>query len=101
MSYDLGGGVSCNNCYAFLGAGMLVIFQYQVNALALSGSFDMEAKVGGGLGYSANINAINPTLSAKKIITLISPAKTYQVASLGSSLTFGHKLGGLTATISG
>lgn len=94
-SYDLGGGISCVNCYVFLGAGVLIIVQYK------KGNFDIEAKVGGGLGYSANVNIVNPIVSSSYDIALIKGSSNFKVSSLGSSLQLGYKLGGLTATLSG
>jgi hypothetical protein len=92
----LADGITCEECYAFLGAGILIILQYGYNG----DSFDIEVKGGGGAGVSAFINMKNPSISAARTLVLQKPATKYLKTSFGG-LYFSYKFGGMNATLSG
>ena len=56
-SYNLGGGVVCDECFAYLGSSLLIIVAYKY------GGFSFEIKGGGDLGIKAAINVLNPSVS--------------------------------------
>jgi hypothetical protein len=76
-----------------------VIAQYGYNG---NSKYDVEVKVGGGLGISATIAVKDPSISSMTLISLL-PADiefTRSSISLGG-ISLDYKFGGLTATVSG
>ena len=98
-SLPLGGtsitGVTCDGCYAYLGAKFLLIFEYT------SDSISAEGKIAGNAGFNANVNIVNPTISGSASVTLVNIASSWTSLPLGSGLSFQYKSGGLTALVSG
>jgi hypothetical protein len=95
-SIDIITGVTCEECYIYAGAGLLLIFQYSVG---LSNWMRFQAKIGGGAGFNADILIQDPSFSSSKVISLMG-------ASAESSLTIGsfdlaYNFESLKATISG
>ena len=101
QSIPLGGssvtGVTCDNCYAYLGAGFLLILEYTSGF-----SISAEGKVAGDAGFNAVVNIVDPTVSGSASVTLVSASSQWGGVALGSSgLQFLYKFGGLTALVSG
>ena len=98
QTFNLAKGVTCEGCYAFLGAGLLIIIDYV--SVGLSYNIDFEAKAGGGLGFSATIAIANPTLSGVTSVNLM--GKGIETATtIVSGLVLYSNFGGLNATLSG
>ncbi len=86
-------GVTCNDCYIYAGAALLVIFEYVPYTMRF------QAKIGGGAGFNADIYIQNPSLSSSQVVQLLG-------ASASSSLYLGtiklnFNFQSLKATISG
>ena len=94
-SYDLGGGVVCDECFAYLGSSLLIIVAYKY------GGFSFEIKGGGDLGIKAAINVLNPSVYGSNSYYLMNPETSYSGGYLGGYFYLGYKFGGLTATVSG
>ena len=95
-SLSIADGIECEECYAFLGAGILVVLQYGING----STFDVEVKGGGGAGLSAFINMKNPAIRGARELTLIAPADKFMTSTIGV-LPLSYKFGGISAVISG
>jgi Concanavalin A-like lectin/glucanases superfamily len=95
-SIPLDTGISCKNCYSYMGAGIMIIVQYGYNGDA----FDFEVKAGGWVGLSAHIAMKDPIVSSMKDKTLLKASTTYSSFRLGT-ISLGYKFGGLTASLSG
>ena len=91
-------GVTCEGCYAFLGAGLMIIIDYKHSESGFT--FDFEAKAGGGVGSSTTVTVTDPSISGVNLITLMAPGEEMHT-SLGFGLSMYFKFGGLTATLSG
>ena len=102
QSLPLGGasvtGVTCDGCYAYLGAGFLLIFEYTKGS---SPKISAEGKIAGAAGFNAVVNIVNPSISGSSTLTLVKADTTFTAVSLGSGLTFEYKFGGLTALMTG
>ena len=102
QSLPLGGtsiaGVTCEGCYAYLGAGFLLIFEYTSDR-----TISAEGKIAGATGINANVNIVDPTISGSVSVKLVRPETTWTSIELGtgSGLSFQYKFGGLTALVSG
>ena len=96
-SVDLQAGVTCVNCYAYLGSSLLVVVRYGYD----SNTFDFEIKAGGDVGFRVDIEVQDPSISLSKTVTILNAESTYTTVSLGQGLYLGHKFGGLTATLTG
>ena len=96
-SVDLQAGVTCVDCYAYLGSSLLVVVRYGYD----SNTFDFEIKSGGDVGFSVDIEVHDPSISLSKTVTILNAESTYTAVSLGQGLYLGHKFGGLTATLTG
>ena len=107
QSLPLGGtsitGVTCEGCYAYLGAGFLLIFEYSSCTLfsGCSISISAEGKIAGTAGFNANVKIVNPTISGSAYVKLVPAASSWATIPLGSGLSFEYKFGGLTALVSG
>ena len=76
-----------------------MIAQYGYNG---NSKYDVEVKVGGGLGISATIAVTDPRVSSMTPISLLPPDRTFtrSLISLGG-ISLDYKFGGLSATVSG
>ena len=95
-SLSIADGIECEECYAFLGAGILVVLQFGING----STFDVEVKGGGGAGLSAFINMKNPAIRGARELTLIAPETKFMTSTIGV-LPLSYKFGGISAVISG
>ena len=96
-SVDLQAGVTCVDCYAYLGSSLLVVVRYGYD----SNTFDFEVKAGGDVGFSIDIEVQDPSISESKTVTILNAESTFTTVSLGQGLYLGHKFGGLKATLTG
>ena len=88
--------MTCQDCYAYLGASLLVIVEYRF------GYFGFEIKGGGALGIKAAIDMLDPTISGSFTIKILEESNKYSSVYLGyAGLYLGYTFGGLTATLSG
>ena len=96
-SIKLGDGITCTNCYSFLGAGILAVFNIFGGDTS---TFAFQAKSAGGAGYNIGILLRNPTVSASKYFNL---AKAGPVSSIPivAGLSLKINFGGAWATIKG
>jgi len=94
---NLGNGVTCSNCYSFLGAGILAVFNVFGGKAS---TFAFEAKDAGGAGFNIEIVINNPTISAAKYFNL---AKEGPVSSIPivAGLSLDVNFGGAWATVKG
>jgi hypothetical protein len=93
----LGNGLTCTNCYSFIGASLLTVINIFGGKLS---TFAFEAKNAGGAGFNIAILANNPMYSGSKYISLAGPGKTTSVPiTLGLSLDI--NFGGAWATVKG
>jgi hypothetical protein len=65
-------GMTCTNCYAFMGAYFTVQVQY-----TYSYGFAAQASISGGAGANIGLSIVNPTVSGSITSTVISPSDTY------------------------
>ena len=96
-SIQLSTGIICKNCYAYMGAGILIIIQYGYGG----SQFDFEVKAGGGVGLSANVAMQDPSIRSMNQISLLSPSNLFSTVPLGKAVQLRYKFGGLTADLSG
>jgi Concanavalin A-like lectin/glucanases superfamily len=76
-----------------------VIAQYGYNG---NSKYDVEVKVGGGLGISATIAVTDPRISSMTLKSLLPPDRTFTRSSISlGGISLDYKFGGLSATISG
>jgi hypothetical protein len=92
--YSLGTGVTCHNCYAFFGAQVLGEVYYTTSTFAI------EGKIGGGAGYSVNMNLHNPSISGSLTKELIPSGSMSSFWIGGTGLMFKYGFDGLYADIS-
>jgi len=52
--YDLGSGLKCSNCYAYVGAGFHTILSYSI--VNMSGIYRFTAKTSGNAGSNAELS---------------------------------------------
>lgn len=97
QAISLGNGITCTNCYSFLGAGILAVFNIFGGK---SSTFAFEAKDAGGAGFNIAISINNPTITLSKIINL---AKEGPVTSIPiiTGLSLKVNFGGAWATVKG
>jgi hypothetical protein len=93
----LGEGITCTNCYSFLGASVLAVFNIFGGDTS---TFAFEAKDAGGAGFNLGILINNPTVSASKYFNL---AKSGPVSSIPivAGLSLDVNFGGAWATVKG
>ena len=90
-------GISCGNCFAFLGAGLLAIAEYRNSKIYF------QISVGGGAGFNASlvVKGLNISVSGSTTYNLLSEAANYATFPIGGGLSLQYKVGGLTALLSG
>ena len=95
-----GSSVVCNNCYGYVGAGILIYFSY-----SFTNGFQFEVKIAGNAGFSVDVDIVNPTASqASKPIQLIPGQDKTQGSSFpipNTGLILSYWFGGMTATVQG
>lgn len=93
----LGDGITCTNCYSFLGASILAVFNIFGGDTS---TFAFEAKSAGGAGFNLGILINNPTVFASKYFNL---AKSGPVSSIPivAGLSLDVNFGGAWATVKG
>jgi hypothetical protein len=92
-SIELLPGVVCTDCYAFLGAGFMVIIQYTSGT---SATVSCQAKIKGGAGFNAKIDVKDPNMVQQALTKdLAPPAKDFGfgIPLSNSGLTFFYKFG--------
>lgn len=96
-------GIECSNCYAFLGAGILAILQYNTGTFKSGKFFRVEIKIAGGAGFNVNLNVLSPNISTVKTVPGVMPAeKTYHEFPIGKTgLTLNYKFGGVNIDAGG
>ena len=93
---NIGNGVTCPNCFAYLGAGYLLIMEY-----SWTYGFAFEVKAAGGAGFNLNLQVSNPSISGSKTLQVMG-AGSWQYLTIGTTgLQLGFQIAGLTATLSG
>lgn len=93
----LGNGATCTNCYSFVGAGIMAVFNIFGGQMS---TFAFEAKEGGGAGFNIGILIKDPTFSAAKYLNLAGPGKSSSIPIV-AGLSLDIKFGGAWATIKG
>ena len=93
----LGNGATCTNCYSFIGASVLAVFNIFGGQMS---TFAFEAKDGGGAGFNIGILIKDPTFSAAKYLNLAGPGKSSSIPIV-AGLSLDIKFGGAWATIKG
>jgi hypothetical protein len=93
----LSNGITCTNCYAFMGAGVLAILNIFGGDLS---TFSFEAKTGGGMGFKLDLLLTNPSFSASKYINLAGPGPKSSIP-IAYGLSLDVNFGGAWATIKG
>ncbi|NDA89732.1 MAG: hypothetical protein EBY20_02310 [Alphaproteobacteria bacterium] len=93
----LGNGATCTNCYSFVGASVLAVFNIFGGQMS---TFAFEAKDGGGAGFNIGILIKDPTFSAAKYLNLAGPGKSSSIPIV-AGLSLDIKFGGAWATIKG
>jgi hypothetical protein len=90
-------GITCTNCYSFLGASILAVFNIFGGDTS---TFAFEAKDAGGAGFNIGILISNPSVSASKYFNL---AKSGPVSSIPivAGLSLDVNFGGAWATVKG
>lgn len=96
-------GVQCSNCYAFLGAGILAILEYNTGTYVSGSFFRVEIKIAGGAGFNVDLNIQNPEVSSSKTVPEVIPPETeYHTFPIGKTgLSLNYKFGGVDITLSG
>ena len=97
LSNGMGSGMTCSNCYAFMGNAFLAIINYKLKGMSLS----FEVKLNGGAGLNLAVNMNNPSIRSAWSKWLLNPQTTFKTISLGSSLSLQYKLGGVYAEVTG
>eukprot|EP01036_Dinobryon_divergens_P033122 gene33122-42839_t len=95
-SYDLVAGITCSNCYAYLGVYIYGVFEYADYGAEMA----FEAKLDGGIGFNIQLSLSSATYSGSDTITLMSASSSSVSIPLGFGLSFSTSFGGLTATVS-
>jgi hypothetical protein len=93
----LGNGATCTNCYSFIGASVLAVFNIFGGKMS---TFAFQAKQGGGAGFNIGILIKNPSFSASKYLNLAGPGKTSSIPIV-AGLSLDIRFGGAWATIKG
>lgn len=94
---DLGYGLTCNNCYSFIGASVLVVFNIFGGKMS---TFAFEAKLSGGAGYNLGLVLTNPSFSAAKYINLAGNGPVSSIPIV-AGLSLDINFGGAWATVKG
>ena len=93
----LGNGATCTNCYSFVGASVLAVFNIFGGKMS---TFAFQAKEGGGAGFNIGILIKDPSFSAAKYLNLAGPGKSSSIPIV-AGLSLDIKFGGAWATIKG
>jgi hypothetical protein len=93
----LGYGATCTNCYSFIGASVLAVFNIFGGQMS---TFAFQAKEGGGAGFNIGILIKDPTFSASKYLNLAGPGKASSIPIV-AGLSLDIQFGGAWATIKG
>lgn len=93
----LGSGATCTNCYSFVGAGIMAVFNIFGGQMS---TFAFQAKEAGGAGFNIGILIKDPTFSAAKYLNLAGPGKSSSIPIV-AGLSLDIKFGGAWATIKG
>jgi len=93
----LGYGATCTNCYSFIGASVLAVFNIFGGQMS---TFAFQAKEGGGAGFNIGILIKDPTFSASKYLNLAGPGKSSSIPIV-AGLSLDIRFGGAWATIKG
>lgn len=93
----LGNGATCTNCYSFVGASILAVFNIFGGQMS---TFAFQAKQGGGAGFNIGILIKDPSFSSAKFINLAGPGKSSSIPIV-AGLSLDIKFGGAWATIKG
>jgi len=93
----LGYGATCTNCYSFIGASVLAVFNIFGGQMS---TFAFQAKEGGGAGFNIGILIKDPTFSASKYLNLAGPGKSSSIPIV-AGLSLDIQFGGAWATIKG
>jgi len=93
----LGYGATCTNCYSFIGASVLAVFNIFGGQMS---TFAFQAKEGGGAGFNIGILIKDPTFSAAKYLNLAGPGKSSSIPIV-AGLSLDVQFGGAWATIKG
>ena len=99
-SLDLTSGVTCTNCWAYLGATMYVLAEYTMSTF--SGlTVRMEAKASGEAAAEIDLQVSNPTWSGSQSGNLIGADSSYSSIPINAYMTFYYKIGGMDYTMTG
>jgi len=93
----LGNGATCTNCYSFVGASVLAVFNIFGGKMS---TFAFQAKESGGAGFNIGILIKDPSFSSAKYINLAGPGKSSSIPIV-AGLSLDIKFGGAWATIKG
>jgi hypothetical protein len=93
----LGNGATCTNCYSFIGASVLAVFNIFGGQMS---TFAFQAKQGGGAGFNIGILIKDPTFTAAKYLKLAGPGKSSSIPIV-AGLSLDIQFGGAWATIKG
>ena len=104
QSSSLADSITCQECYAYIGAGFVVEFTYSLNWNWFSvspKSIQIEAKIGGGAGFNfAMLMDLSKDRLLPHIVTpLLPPNKLDRSINIGAGLSLSYGFGGLTAEI--
>jgi hypothetical protein len=99
-SLAITGGVTCESCYAFIGANTQANIQY-----SSSKGFGFNARLSGGAGFAVDFRVNDPQVSASTTRGISAPQPNFRMFTVfqtaGGSLQVGVKSGAVTATLSG
>ena len=94
-----GNSAVCNNCYGYLGAGILIHFSYSVTY-----GLQFEVKLAGSAGFSVDVDIVNPTSAGPATVDLVKAQDITQASSFmipNTGLTLSYWFGGMKATVQG
>ena len=96
---DFGSGITCTNCWAYLGASMYMLAEYTSTRTGLI--VRVEAKASGAAGANINLVANNPSFSGSYSGQFLGPSSSWNSKRINSYLKLYYKMGGLNYAISG
>ena len=91
-------GITCTNCYAFLGASILAVANIFGGKLS---TFAFEVKRTGGAGFSLELEIKNPSVQASKYFNLMAASSARTTIPLAYGIALKVGFGGAWATVSG
>jgi len=95
-SFNLVSGITCSNCYAYLGVYIYAVFEYADVGLEMA----FEAKLDGGIGFNIQADLASTSYSGSDTIQLLAAATSGVSIPLGFGLSLTSTFGGLSATVS-